>query len=479
MKKWVSLVLAGALTLNIGMPVYAVETIAEQEVSQTVEQEADEIDLMNQAELNEALKSGAVELTPSEESMISMLALEDIVSIAKAEVGTSGVPNKYTYYLGAIAGSYSYAWCHAFVSWCAAQAGVTDLIPKTASCETGAFWFMERSMWRSSGSGYVPKAGDIIYFDWNDNGKGQYDHAGIVEYVSDGRVYTIEGNSSNAVSLRDYLLTEDAIVGYGIAEEVAQTCDCSESYQGTYIVNASSTGLNMRSGHGTSYEKIIVIPHGEQVTVSKANGLWAHVEYMGYSGYCSMEYLGKVQQMPYTDVVKGSWYYEYVQGMYNKGWMTGLNETTFGPEVVLSRAQFAVILHRMNDEPAVSYTGVYPDVVNGTWYTDAVLWARSAGTILGYENGYFGPADYITREQMALIMYRYAQYKGYSVSGKSDLSSYSDSAKVSSFAKEAMQWAVGQGIITGKDGKYLDPQGNANRAESATIIMRFYNKYGN
>lgn len=182
--------------------------------------------------------------------------------------------------------------------------------------------------------------------------------------------------------------------------------------------------------------------------------------------------------MSYTDVAADGWYYDAVQYAYDRGVMTGLNDTTFGVNDPLARAQFAVILHRLNGTPAMEYTARFHDVGANTWYTDAILWAESTGVVTGYSNGNFGPADNINREQMALMMFRYAGYKGYDNSARADFSRYQDGGNVSGFAGEAMQWAVGEGIITGKyDQTVLDPQGEATRAECATIIMRFMEKY--
>ena len=133
----------------------------------------------------------------------------------------------------------------------------------------------------------------------------------------------------------------------------------------------------------------------------------------------------------------------------------------------------------MEGEPLVDYGMSFPDVPDEGWFTEAVRWANSNKIITGYtDSGMFGPADKINREQMAVMMYRYAQYKDYSVEGSKELSSFNDAGKVSAFAKEAMEWAYGNGIITGKyNGTVIDPQGNATRAECATIIMRFMEKY--
>ena len=184
--------------------------------------------------------------------------------------------------------------------------------------------------------------------------------------------------------------------------------------------------------------------------------------------------------MPFEDVHETEWFYNYVKYVNCNELMTGLNPKQFGPGQTLARAQFATILYRMENQPAIEYTGKFPDVADGIWYTDPILWASEAGVVTGYTNtGLFGPADNINREQMAVMMYRYAKYKKYDTSEMADFSKFADAGKVNEFAKEAMQWAVGTGIITGKDnGTRIDPQGNAARAECAAIIMRFCEKYG-
>ena len=187
----------------------------------------------------------------------------------------------------------------------------------------------------------------------------------------------------------------------------------------------------------------------------------------------------KLDEMTFGDVKTDHWYYDYVKYVYDNGLMTGLDKENFGPADVLARAQFAVILHRMNGEPIVEFDEVFPDVYEGEWYTDAILWASSNGIVTGYtDSGLFGTADNINREQMAVMMYRYAKYKGYDVTKTADFSQFEDAANVSGFAEEAMRWAVGTGIITGKDeGTRIDPQGNAARAECAAIIKRFVEIY--
>lgn len=198
-----------------------------------------------------------------------------------------------------------------------------------------------------------------------------------------------------------------------------------------------------------------------------------------YNGCSTQIQIYSYPPMRFSDVNYSTWYYGYVEYVYALGLMTGLSDTYFGASDPLARAQFATILYRINEEPEVEYSPVFADVPDGVWYTDPILWASEQGVVTGYSTGKFGPGDYINREQMAVMMYRYAQSREYDTSKRADFSNFSDGAYVSDFAVEAMRWAVGTGIISGKDNETrLDPQGNANRAECATIITRFVSIYG-
>lgn len=130
------------------------------------------------------------------------------------------------------------------------------------------------------------------------------------------------------------------------------------------------------------------------------------------------------------------------------------------------------MLWRMEGSPVVNYRMDFTDVKEDAYYAEAVRWAASEGIVDGYEDGTFGPDKTVTREQMATILYRYAQEKQYDVSGRNDLSAFADAARVSAYAKEAMQWAVDAGLISGI-GDNLVPQNGANRAQVATMLMRF------
>ena len=133
----------------------------------------------------------------------------------------------------------------------------------------------------------------------------------------------------------------------------------------------------------------------------------------------------------------------------------------------------ATVLWRMEKEPTASVTSIFEDVASGAYYAAGVNWAQESGIVGGYGNGKFGPDDNITREQMASILYRYAQFKGYNVSKHSTLTEFADADTISDYAKSPMAWAVENNLISGKGNGILDPRGKATRAEVATIITRF------
>ena len=177
--------------------------------------------------------------------------------------------------------------------------------------------------------------------------------------------------------------------------------------------------------------------------------------------------------LPFTDVDNEAWYAGAVRYVVDNGLMEGTSAATFAPGTLLTRSMLAQILYNMEGRPATAEAAAFTDVDADAWYAGAVAWAAAQGIVTGYGDGAFGPGDPITREQVAAILYRYAQYKGEAVTASGDLSAFTDSAAVSSWAQTAMAWAVGSGLINGKDGGVLDPQGSATRAEATAILMRY------
>ena len=176
---------------------------------------------------------------------------------------------------------------------------------------------------------------------------------------------------------------------------------------------------------------------------------------------------------PYTDVTETDLYYDAVEFVASRGLFTGTTATTFSPDASLTRAMLVTVLYRLEGEPAVSGSTSFSDVKSGQWYTNAVLWASRNNIVAGYGGGKFGVGDSITREQLAVILYRYSKYKDYSVTATAALGAYTDQTAVSEWAAPAVKWAVAQGLIKGVTDSTLDPSGSATRAQVAIILMRY------
>ena len=174
----------------------------------------------------------------------------------------------------------------------------------------------------------------------------------------------------------------------------------------------------------------------------------------------------------FNDVSANDWFASAVDYVTGKGMMNGTADNTFSPKANTTRGMVVTVLYRLENQPSTSAAS-FTDVASGAYYANAVAWANASGIVSGYGSGKFGPNDKVTREQLAAILYRYAQYKKYDVSGANSLDGYTDVQSVSSYAVPALQWANAAGVVTGKSGSKLDPKGNATRAEVAAMLMRF------
>lgn len=179
---------------------------------------------------------------------------------------------------------------------------------------------------------------------------------------------------------------------------------------------------------------------------------------------------------PFADVRPSDWFYESVLYVNDRGIMTGTSGTVFSPQLPVNRAMFATLLHRMAGEVKVSSTAPFTDVLPGQYYTDAVNWASQKGIITGTNATTFHPSGNVTREQLALMLHRYAKVIGADTAASGNLTQFSDYRQVHGWAEEAVKWAVGKGILSGRSGK-LDPQGSATRAEVAAVVQRFMEKF--
>ena len=177
--------------------------------------------------------------------------------------------------------------------------------------------------------------------------------------------------------------------------------------------------------------------------------------------------------LPFADVSGSDWFYNDVRYVYEKGIMDGTGADRFSPNAPLTRAMIVTILYRMAGSPSVSGSSDFTDVAAGKWFAKAVAWAAANGIVNGYGDSLFGPNDPVTREQLAAILYRYAVYGGMTaVTLEENLGSFADTAQLSAYAIQAMNWAVGQGLINGS-GSNLVPKAQATRAQVAAIIHRY------
>lgn len=216
--------------------------------------------------------------------------------------------------------------------------------------------------------------------------------------------------------------------------------------------------------------------YSERSLTNKVSGVYLTKDMTVYAGWRVDENPGTGVN-PFTDISEKDWFYGDVMFVYENGLMLGTSKTLFSPHGTAMRGMMATILWRMEGSPVPKGKNSFTDVEAGKWYADAITWTAENGIFAGYGKDKFGPDDPITREQLAAIFYRYADYKGYDLTVKGDLDKFKDADKITDYAKTAMQWAVGSDLVNGKSGNLLDPQGTATRAEIAAMLHRFIEKY--
>lgn len=179
--------------------------------------------------------------------------------------------------------------------------------------------------------------------------------------------------------------------------------------------------------------------------------------------------------LPFTDVEKDQWYYEAVAFVYGKGYFAGTGENVFSPNAPMDRAMVATVLHRVSGSEAVDQSAGFLDVPAGQWYSAAIDWASAKGVVNGMGDGLYAPTVSVTREQLVTMLYRYQKdYRKAAMPAGGDLSGFPDGDQISSWAREAMSWAVGAKLMQGRNTGALDPTGTATRAEVAAILQRFF-----
>ena len=219
--------------------------------------------------------------------------------------------------------------------------------------------------------------------------------------------------------------------------------------------------------------------NGDEVPVTdNGDGTWSFTQPTGKVTIevTFREIPAEPEPLPFTDVPEDAWYSDAVRYVYENGLMAGTGAGAFSPNETTSRGMIATVLWRMAGSPQDNDQMAFSDVADGAWYAQAAHWAAGTGISSGYGGGLFGPDDPITREQLAVMLYQFARDQGYdlSIGQDTNILSYTDASEVSEYAVSALQWACGAGIISGTgDGSTLSPQGQATRAQTAVMLMRF------
>lgn len=234
--------------------------------------------------------------------------------------------------------------------------------------------------------------------------------------------------------------------------------------------------VNPNAGYRLS-DLTVTRPSGNTVKVEHVRGNVFRFAMPGVRVTVDAEFVRTT--MPFTDVSRGQWFYDAVSFVYWRDIMDGVTSTQFAPDATTTRAMVVQILYRMAGSPTVRGSSPFYDVSNGAWYADAVIWAEANDIVNGMTTTTFAPNTAVTREQLATMLYRYAQYRHYNTSAgaNTNILSYYDANRISEYAFSALQWACGEGIMDGTGTGYLSPQGQATRAQLAAMLMRFCMEY--
>lgn len=335
--------------------------------------------------------------------------------------------------------------------------------------------------------GYAPKELGYIFMDLDGNGVKELligstssvsDYRGIIydiytysneiiqvssfgeryrHFLCDDNIILIDGSSSALNSERDYYY----LAGTTLTLKERVVYDAYKNKDNPYFYGTTE-----------NYEDLVSITEEKAKEINDSY-VTKSIDYISFGEYdpdaSGDEDIAKI----FSDVSKKDWFYDAVCYVYENKMMNGVAENIFAPNTAISRAMIVTILYRLENEPAVDGSA-FEDVPSGQWYTDAVAWAATNGIVNGVTETTFAPNSPITREQMAVILYRYAAWKGRDVSAQANLSGYSDATAISAYAVHAMAWANAEGLITGVTDTTLCPGDFVVRAQAAAILMRLY-----
>jgi hypothetical protein len=323
--------------------------------------------------------------------------------------------------------------------------------------------------------------------------------------LTEGVDYRVSGDIS-ATDAGNYTITITGMGLYSGRKEVSYQILSSATKVAKITLNSSSTTLgvgkditlkatitptdaaNQEVTWTSSDEKVATVDEDGKVTAVAAGTATitcTATDGSGVSATCEVtvtEVESPEKPWVFDDVTvnEGNWKYEAVKYVYENGYMTGTGDTTFDPDKPLTRGMVVTVLYRMAGSPDITYTGTYSDVKAGKYYAKAVAWAAKNGIATGYSDGTFGAEKNISRQELAKMICQFAKLQGHETTETTDISGYVDYSKVSGYASKYMQWAVATNLISGKKKSgtyYLDPKGEATRAECAAILQRYEQYY--
>ena len=336
-------------------------------------------------------------------------------------------------------------------------------------------WTAEQvmNMWMNS-SGH--KA-NILSSDSKSIGIGCFNYNGVNYWVqcfgeneAEGTTITENKNATSKINIEaDYvdLRLERPSMELKIGESQYNVIENYECYYGLQLVKLNADSAIWKS----SNEKIATVDdYGNVKGITPGK-----VTISAIIGEMELTYEVTIK-LPFDDVNENDWFYNAVKYTYCNKIMSGLNGNTFSPNTKVTRGMLVTILYNLEGHPSITGTSKFADVQNkNIYFYNAVVLASNNNVVSGYANGKFGPDDNITREQLATILYNYCRYKGKYKTVHADYSKFTDNNKISDFAKWGMNWAVGNKIVNGSNGK-LNPQGTATRAEAAAMISNYCSK---
>lgn len=307
-----------------------------------------------------------------------------------------------------------------------------------------------------------------------------------------GWMYTVNGKHPGVAYSSQTLKNGDSVVFHYIddysTEETRATWLRAEDISPAEYVRRHIGDIVRTTGSGKVKPTLTTSDLGTNVTFTftpsagvsvrdvkvngKSVGAVGTYTYRGLQIYSRIDVTFSDSKLPFTDVRTSDWFYEDVAFVYNEGLFSGTSAVTFSPNASMTRAMLVTVLYRLEGEPAVNGRSGFVDVTRNSYYEDAVTWAADNDIVNGTGNSTFSPNANVTREQMAAILYRYAQYKRYNTSASASLTGFSDAASVSTYAKTPLSWAVAEGLVKGTAGRLL-PKGSATRAQVAAILHRF------